>query len=504
MKDWFFYQERGKTIGPLTAEDLKKRIREGRLRLFDLVYRDGEDIWKMAMDFAELREEFKSNQIMTPDRPWICLKKKDRESSEFVTVGPFSVEEIKSAILAGQLAYTDYVWRYGFKEWKRIGIVEEFNDKAKKSDPLPPIPPESKDELLRAVVQAKPPKRDKAPPEEIIPAEAGTPDLIVHGNTLEKAPPVPADRRQRPRVAEKKPASEKKKKRDKKTRVVWVDWVIVALLTLGLGVSAYYVSQRAITHSIDHEVEPEFVSQDTPAVPPATATVAPAPQPETHVAAAPPPRELPKEEYHAPTQLFVAVAKGDRWDQPQVEIRTDGSKDAPVWLQLVGMPGQMADGPTFYKYTKLKATGDVRAPIDLSAIRWPQGRFYLRVSAGDLKKELQMSVGAGEASFKQNLPRIRKTHAYAIWKDRLELIKVTQRLEERLQDALKKKTFSGRGLEALEALKRTNGENYVLFDEWWEVKDIFVEAQKAPNEELLRQLRTVKDRLASYSVWKYK
>ena len=491
MKDWFFYQERGKTLGPLTAEDLRQRVREGRLRLFDLVYRDGEGVWKMAMDFPELHEEFRNNPVVSADRPWICLQKKEA-SEEFTTTGPFSAEEIKTAVLAGEIAYTDYAWRHGFKEWKRIGTLPEFNDKVKKVDSLPPIPPESKEELLRAVVQARPTKR-VSPPEEIIPAEAGTPDLVVHRQAASFEKPPVSEQKQKAKSSTVKPSIENKRKRSKKSHLLWVDWAIVLILVLGLGASAFYISRQSTL-----KVEDEQVATTTPAaeIAPPAVEVAPSKAQE------PPPVEL-KPEPHAPTELFLAVGKG-KSEQPQIEIRSDGSPDVPIWLQVLGAPGQVADGPAFYRYIKLKASGDVRVPIDLSDLKWPQGRFYLRVETGDLRKETQLQVGTSSPGFKQSINRMRKIYAYAIWKDRLELLKVSQRLEDNLQAALKKKGFSNRGLEGLGAVKLTNGENYVLFDDWWALKEIYLGAQKAPSEELLGRTRRVRDRLATYSVWKYK
>ncbi|NJL24686.1 MAG: DUF4339 domain-containing protein [Calothrix sp. SM1_5_4] len=46
-------------MGPLTARDMRSRIREGRIRPFDLVYREGESGWVMALEHPEFRDEFK-------------------------------------------------------------------------------------------------------------------------------------------------------------------------------------------------------------------------------------------------------------------------------------------------------------------------------------------------------------------------------------------------------------------------------------------------------------
>ena len=50
MNEQYFYQDLGKTAGPLSAEEVKGRIRDGRIRVFDLLYKDGESAWKIALE----------------------------------------------------------------------------------------------------------------------------------------------------------------------------------------------------------------------------------------------------------------------------------------------------------------------------------------------------------------------------------------------------------------------------------------------------------------------
>ena len=53
-KDTFFYQDGGKTVGPVTMTDLKGRIRDGKVRLFDLILKEGADAWKKAIREARI------------------------------------------------------------------------------------------------------------------------------------------------------------------------------------------------------------------------------------------------------------------------------------------------------------------------------------------------------------------------------------------------------------------------------------------------------------------
>ena len=95
MTDGYFYQERGKTVGPFNVEDIKLRIKDGRVRVFDLIYKDGEPTWRMALEHSTLRGEFKIATLASlKDRPWVCLQKKSSEELSFVTTGPFTQDVI--------------------------------------------------------------------------------------------------------------------------------------------------------------------------------------------------------------------------------------------------------------------------------------------------------------------------------------------------------------------------------------------------------------------------
>src|SRR5437870_714954 len=111
MNDWYFYQERGKTVGPYTVDDIKGRIKDGRIRVFDLVYKDGEAAWRMALEHSSLRVEFKSATLASlKDRPWVCLQRKSEGELEFLTTGPYTQDEIRENILSGRVSYSDYAW----------------------------------------------------------------------------------------------------------------------------------------------------------------------------------------------------------------------------------------------------------------------------------------------------------------------------------------------------------------------------------------------------------
>src|SRR4051794_31400921 len=109
MNDWYFLHEKGKTVGPVSGDDIKTRIREGRVRLFDLIYRDGEAEWRMALEHSGLRTEFNAvSMVDLKQKPWVCLQRKAKDVADYVTTGPFNQIEIREALQKGRISYSDY------------------------------------------------------------------------------------------------------------------------------------------------------------------------------------------------------------------------------------------------------------------------------------------------------------------------------------------------------------------------------------------------------------
>ncbi len=499
MKDWFFYQDRGKTKGPFTLDNLKERIRSGRLRLFDLVYREGDPLWKIAMEYPELRAEFKKNSDGISDRVWVCLQKKKEAPAEFITSGPFSVREIKDAIQTGHLSYSDYAWRHGFSEWKRIGSLQEFNSKVKKDEGLPPIPVDSPEELLKEVVVMRRPQPSSRQLAESVPVEATTPELSHVIFNKEPSKPVVSKYISEKKVRQpsqvhprRQKARSSRRSSSRQERVSWLDWSIVFMLMFVLGLSAVWISQR----KADQVTASELGVQES--------------QPEVKISSSEGEEILAKEQVEdvkplsrLPTQLFLAVqdlGKGEA----RIDLRTDASSDYPVSVQVVGLPGQVAGKASFYRYLRVKPSGDPQIPLDLSQLKLPQGRFRIRAQVGSLQRERSVSLGVNEAAFKKNLARVRKLYAYAIWRERLKLLRFARLLDEKIKESSGAKKFNESGLEAIKAVTVWSGVNYVLFEEWWELKELYDAALKGEGARVAERTRALRERMADYSVWNYK
>jgi hypothetical protein len=499
MKKNFFYQERGKTAGPVTIEEMKTRVREGRVQLFDMVHLEGEPGWKMAMEFHELRGEFKSGKLQTlGDRPWVVLQRRAGQQLDFATSGPFTTEEVRKSIQSGAISYGDYVWKEGFREWKRIGTVEEFNrrlqaraEEIKKTEALPPLPEIPAQKILQNVTEmkrAKPVVEPPPPPEaEELPKAATPPippslDVTVIKFNAPKAAPKPDT---------SPPAEEATFTNIQVTEVKsrkLVDVGIVAFLVVVLAGATLLIT-RFMGHSQKPVVEKPRPVAETPPKPEVKPTL-PEPKPPPPVPDAPPTELVLKTQTLSSTQV-------------KIEIRSDAGPSYPIFVQIVGLPGHVAEGASFYRYLKFQPSGDRDKPIDLSDVKLPQGQFILRVQSGNLNKEAKMSIGINETQFKQAVGRLRKTFAASIWKERLALFALAQALEKQITEAAGGKSFNTKSLRALNGVKKSTGANYILFDQWYELKDIMDDAVKSgASAALLARAKQAKERISTFTVWK--
>lgn len=532
--DFFFYQDNGKTMGPVSMSDLKGRIKDGKVRLFDLILKEGEAAWRMALEHAEFKEDFKDkSKSVLRERPWVCLQRKSPDNFDFTTTGPFSLEEVREALMAGKVSYTDYVWRSGFHEWKRIGLLEEFNPRLKqmKAPPPEPRPPEDSTEfLVKNVVEMK---RPKLPPPELPPPDAVTGDLTkAPGDT--PPPPIPEKIKVEPmgNVTEagsvtvttpSMTSSVRKERRSRRRKSVpWLDWGIVAILVVVLGAVALVLSRNIKRHRT-LEVPPATVVETLPPQPAAPLNYeaseaelnAPEPEgdepsedpdqpipPPKRAEKAPQVKEPPKKIPSRPPTELVLNVQNRSSSQARVELRTNGSPDFPVYIQVVGVPGHVTSGPSFYRYLRLKPPGDPNMPLDLSKVKLPQGKLIFRASTGELKKEAKLNVGTNDPQYKSSVNRVRKLHAYAIWSERLSLLRLSKLLETRIAQAVGGQKFSGKGLEQISQVRLVNGYKYALFDDWYELKSALDEAKKQPSSALVAKVKRVHDKMVAYSVWK--
>ncbi|MGE4129990.1 MAG: DUF4339 domain-containing protein [Bdellovibrionales bacterium] len=509
MNDQYFYQIDGQTVGPVARDEIRDQLRAGRIRVYDLVYREGDPSWRMLLEFSDFKQDLKeSHKAAFVERPWVCLVRGDSEEYEFSTKGPFSQSEIQDAVITGEIQYTDYVWRSGFSNWQRIGLIEEFNPRLRA--PSPSVEPmEPAEDLLKNVVEMK---RPTIPEPELPPPGA----IPLDTQEDESTTPPPIIPRVRP-TSRTSSGSTLLPRKSKRKKVSWLDWGIVGIILVILGsvgwVLARNIKRRqgleAPVTTVVETVPPEADAQegyesepddktDKEADEDAGETLEP-PTPEQKTAAAPPPKPAVKV-VKPPTQLFLAVQTRSQ-NRARIELRTNASEGFTVTVQVIGLPGQVSTGASFYKYLRLSATGDYRKPIDLSKLKLPMGRFIVRATSGDLKKEARLNIGLANSQTKATIQRMRKLYAYAIWRDRQHLFALAKTVHERMTGSAGQK-LSLKGLESLRDVKLSRGHRLILIEDWFELKSIVDDAAKKVTPSLLSRAKRLRDRMANFSIWK--
>ncbi len=391
MKNWFFHQEKGTTLGPITLEEIRSRVREGRIRMYDLVYREGEPGWRMALEHPDLRGEFASSTVKTlTSRPWVCLQRKSADRFEFGTSGPFSTEDIQLQLAEGLISYSDYVWRDGFSEWRRIGTLEDFNRRLSEAnergvrrraeeEKTPSLPAVPGKELLKSVVEMKRPVAPSVLPPPV-PKEATTPDLTqleVETPTVEKRKhnrPVSNERR-RPSFP---PASKPERRR---RSAVWVDWAVVVILAGVLGAIALALTRYLPSRAPELPSPSATADLSAPVSPTASERPIPAEEKPAPVLAVEP-EPKPVSIKSAPATELALSASSSGANQIKIELRTDAAGDEnPIYLQIVGLPGQVSEGGAYYKFLRLEGQGDRREPLEIPSLNLPQGKFIVRAES---------------------------------------------------------------------------------------------------------------------------
>lgn len=246
MAGWYF-SVNGRAEGPVSEDVLRDGLKSGRFTLVDLVFREGSAGWTTLGEIPEFRDAFEAlplpktdatdpqfpdddtdeitntdlrtrvqtrvtsfkepevrttppatEKFDTPAKPtalgkmppapaWIVLKKK---ATGFEQAGPYTEEQILDLIGRGDVEYSMYAWKPGYKRWVRIGNLPEFdrrrrdreNDPVNQVVPLPKVEnfenwPKAEDLAKSIEVLKRPDPRAEAPKAESPPPETNGIDL---------------------------------------------------------------------------------------------------------------------------------------------------------------------------------------------------------------------------------------------------------------------------------------------------------------------------------------
>lgn len=140
MSSWYFNKNL-KPQGPLTFEEMKKKIMRGEIGPGDLICKDDETFsWQMAVEWSDFPRElfpaFQKNYFKSTnseEKEWIVLLF-NAENPEGLQQGPYSINEVNSMLRDGRVSLEDYVWRTGLSGWVHIKDRAEFAVKSTSLD----------------------------------------------------------------------------------------------------------------------------------------------------------------------------------------------------------------------------------------------------------------------------------------------------------------------------------------------------------------------------------
>jgi hypothetical protein len=435
MRRWYIL-DAGRATGPFQCEEIQERLKSGQLRTTDLLFLEGDKIWRPLSQFSEFVSEsaqtqnesvLENNTFVSPSQnQWVLLKiKGDEAEPQYEQEGPYSTAQITQWIHSGTLKFSDYIWRSGFSNWRQIRNCTEFGNLEKsalqnafrevqkeeesKAIKTPQSEVESKDDLLGSVVQQE---REEpvtmAEPVEEKPSEAEGEDLAEpfaltktgfevpvlkpyektaqDSVQAEKSEAVKESVAKEPKVEEAPKGGYNEdsivKKIPRKKAIVAASGILI--FALGSMMAARYVVDKEV-HAIK-SVKKE--SQKTPKIGV---------------------RHVRKKQVVAEDGEYLRL-KIEEGLEPRLFVQTKTESRGPLVIEVNGEPGEITEGIRFFvKKTLHKLDGDSRL-ISLKNWGLKDGFYKVRIQLGDLQEKAQFFVGGSKDEvdylLQQQRPRV--------------------------------------------------------------------------------------------------
>ncbi len=533
----FYYLHRGKSRGPISEKELVELIQSKKLGLFDILCEEGENRWKPLSEYEEfLRYLQKKPTAVRSDKSWIVLLRRSKKG--FLQQGPFTEDELRMRIRAGEIRYTDYAWSQGMVSWKRLGSLSAFQSKSERiefeqSFPSADLPELSALHSLEEIEkQAASRIPDQAPSghEEPLDSELGPNEAQVFGQEDRR---LQGDRRsvQRKRVQgpkEKsklkdnaKPVSKGVRAKSKASVFSKLSGKKIALVTLfclGLGVLISQFDQKILLKLSPEELakvpaEMDSAVEESPEViapaekiPPEEPRLKPKPEEDKKAVVEPPPEPQPEpkkilapELREAPRRLRV-LTKNLSGDKPALEIETDGSSHFPLTAEIFAEPGRVLGQVRVEKYKKLKRKRGENFRLELDSLGLKAGEYRASFSSGEVQAEIRFFLGSKDKKYAQELRAHKKFLTFQFEQEKRTLfneVKLLESLTAELQAELFSQGAKGRvwnrAKSRLENLatnefrriqSRGRREQSFLVEEWTRLRDL-----KAKCVELTQRMR---------------
>ena len=452
----FYYLEKGQAVGPVPLETIQERVKQRKLFAFDQIYREEDSKWRKVGEFTELTEALKGQEThVATEAQWVLLKKKSAERGKgYLQSGPFPTAVLQQQLASGAVAFTDYVWKKGMKEWCKISEVEEFLPKPKGIElppaqilfETPPFPTESSNDLLRNVLK----RSDLEKENEIVdlpPPEAGTQDLtqlqseeaiedfgkeeIVAEEDAKKiasSAPTPSQG-SRKKVATSQPSSARSWKKHQ-----------VFLRMAGPGLFVFIVGAYFLTFhraqitgwmaSLRAERGEEAAEPTAPGAQQMPPIAYRSPVPSKPALPRPEPVKV---ETHGPTVLRVQLYDL-RSENAKVVIETDATTpETKVDFLFTAESGEVVDRRSVHRsFRRVLENG--RGEFSIRGFHLPDGSYFVRVQSEGIAFERAFFLGLQDAKFRERLRHHKKHLSFWHQSERQRLFQLVSHFYSDVQE----------------------------------------------------------------------
>lgn len=131
MSSWYFNKNL-KPQGPVSFDEVKRKIQRGEIGPQDLLAKEGENSWLPALEWREFPREFfpafQTNYFKSTDpdeKEWIVLAF-NLQNPEGVQQGPYSIHDVNELLSQRLLSPEDYIWKTGLSGWVQIKDRADF------------------------------------------------------------------------------------------------------------------------------------------------------------------------------------------------------------------------------------------------------------------------------------------------------------------------------------------------------------------------------------------
>lgn len=141
MKNIYFISKNEKQLGPLTEEQILKKIKLKEISWMDYIFENSKRDWILIMEHPKFNRLFTESVLRGPSEDPLAKQKnmktktnEDHEKEgkawyllkENNNYGPFFITEIIQMLQSKVLSEYDFIWHEKFENWKRVAETPDF------------------------------------------------------------------------------------------------------------------------------------------------------------------------------------------------------------------------------------------------------------------------------------------------------------------------------------------------------------------------------------------